>query len=498
MLLRRFSAFFVTSLIPCLECGWQPNEITGQNEGCKNRALTGRHKSHIRNHRNRNYGRPLVLFSLLVAISGSLQTSCAQTFIPTGDQLDQLVAPIALYPDPLLAQVTAASQDPQQILDVNSWLRLNRNLEGQALTDAAQRAGFDPAFISLVNFPEVLGMMAAHINDFAALGAAFQADQRAVMDSVQRLRQRAFATGVLDSNEFQTVRVENQGGTQVVVVQPANPQIVFVPQYDPVQAFAFTPGPSSTFGASLVGFGSGVALGAWLTNGVHPWYWGGWGWGWGRGTMMWRGNPWVWRPVYRPPRRWFAPRPPVFRPPPSGWGRPPNNWANRPGRRPPPAGWRPVGPGTGGRPPVAGPRPPAGGGRPPGPRPGTTRPPAQGSRPPGQGGGGRPPGQGGGGRPSGEGQGARPPGQGGGGRPPGQGGNAPGQGGRPRRDNQFAGHQRNQQGSRPAQTGGRPGAFTGNSNGSAARQASNRGRASVGGAGGRGQGQGGRGPGGRE
>jgi hypothetical protein len=218
-----------------------------------------------------------IVLAILLVCSG-FQAGFAQSVaIPTGAQLDQLLAPMALYPDPLLAQICAASEDPQQILDVNNWLLLNRNLEGQALTDAAQNAGFDPAFVSLVNFPEVLGMMAAHIDDFAALGAAFQANQAAVMDSVQRLRQKAFATGALDSNEYQTVAVQNQGGTQVVVVQPANPQVVFVPQYDPVAVFA-APSTGDVFAASLISFGAGIALGSWMNN-SYPWGWGGWGWG---------------------------------------------------------------------------------------------------------------------------------------------------------------------------------------------------------------------------
>src|SRR5215469_2746324 len=118
--------------------------------------------------------------------------------VPTGDQLDQLVAPIALYPDTLLAQICAASTDPQQVLDADNWLKQNKSLQGQALINAAQAQKFDPAFISLVSFPQVLDMMAAHIDDFAALGSAFKANQQTVMDSIQRLRQAAYSSGALD------------------------------------------------------------------------------------------------------------------------------------------------------------------------------------------------------------------------------------------------------------------------------------------------------------
>src|SRR5580692_6915133 len=89
---------------------------------------------------------------------------------PTPQQLDQLLAPIALYPDALLAQITTASTNPQEILDVDNWLAQNSNLTSTALSDAAQQQGFDPAFIALVQFPTVLQMMAEHIDDYAAIG----------------------------------------------------------------------------------------------------------------------------------------------------------------------------------------------------------------------------------------------------------------------------------------------------------------------------------------
>jgi hypothetical protein len=117
----------------------------------------------------------------------------AQNTVPTPDQLDQLLAPVALYPDSLLAQITTASTNPQEILDVDNWLQQNSGLRGTALTDAAQQQGFDPAFIALVNFPQVLEMMAQHVDDYAAIGEAFTADQGAVSASVQRLRAQAYA-----------------------------------------------------------------------------------------------------------------------------------------------------------------------------------------------------------------------------------------------------------------------------------------------------------------
>src|ERR1700759_2530005 len=99
---------------------------------------------------------------------------------PTPEELDQLLAPVALYPDALLSQITTASTNPQEILDVHAWVKANPGLTGTALTDAAEKQGFDPAFIALVNFPSVVSMMADHIDDYAAIGQSFSADQDAV------------------------------------------------------------------------------------------------------------------------------------------------------------------------------------------------------------------------------------------------------------------------------------------------------------------------------
>src|SRR5476649_1194727 len=119
--------------------------------------------------------RMLLLGCLAVCQLSMASLSHAQE-IPSGAQLQQLLAPIALYPDTLLAQICAASADPQQIVDADTWLKQNGNLRGQSLTEAAQSQGFDPAFISLLTFPSVLDAMANNIDDYAAIGAAFQAN----------------------------------------------------------------------------------------------------------------------------------------------------------------------------------------------------------------------------------------------------------------------------------------------------------------------------------
>ena len=429
----------------------------------------------------------------LAALAGCFwcfSVSYAQT-VPTGDQLDQLLAPIALYPDTLLAQICAASTDPQQIIDANNWLNQNSNLQGQPLIDAAQRQGFDPAFISLVAFPSVLNAMATHIDDYAALGMAFKANQESVMAAIQRLRQQAYASGALDSNQYQTVSLERQNGTQVVVIQPATPQVIYVPQYQPNVVYVSAPYPGDVVAASLLSFGVGIAIGA-LINDNQPWGWGAWGWGWGGRGVVYRHNVWVYNNHYRSSYPQYRPRPPMYNRP--IYARPRPNWSQRPGYRPPPGGVRPgLPPGGGARPPGSeGGRPPGtGGGRPPGseggrpPGTGGARPPATGgARPPGSEGG-RPPGTGGA-RPPATG-GARPPG--GGARPPVQAGRPPGNGQtRPGSGNPYAGYPQGgnrQPGGRPMptpqSTGARPGGFGGNSSGGSERAASNRGKASAGG-----------------
>ncbi len=278
----------------------------------------------------------LLLIGLLL-FQGFAPDLQAQTAPPTPQQLDQLLAPIALYPDSLLAQITMASTNPQEILDVDNWLAQNQNLAGTALTDAAQQQGFDPAFISLVNFPTVLEMMAEHIDDYAAIGQAVSADQGAVSASIQRLRSQAYASGALRSNQQQQVEVQQSGGQPVYVIQPASPQVVYLPQYDPTVVYA-GPGMGGIVAAPLLSFGVGIGIGALLIDN-QPWGWGGWGWNWGGRRIYYNRGPWGgWNGGYRPPRPWYRPRPVMYgnRP---GYG---GNWRYRPRNyRPPSATRRP-------------------------------------------------------------------------------------------------------------------------------------------------------------
>lgn len=278
----------------------------------------------------------------------------AQTPLPTPQQLDQLLAPVALYPDALLAQITTAATNPQEILDVDNWLQQNPGLTGTALTDAAEKQGFDPAFIALTNFPQVLNMMALHVDDYAAIGEAFQADQGSVTASIQRLRAQAYAAGSLQTNAQQQVEVQQASGQTIYVIQPASPQVVYVPVYNPEVVYV-RPSTGTVVAASLITFGAGIAIGALLVNN-QPWGWGGWGWNWGGRRVYYNHVTWVrWGNPYRPPHVWYRPRPvpyysrpgyggnwryrpPNYRPPVPGY-RPPNHrpWGpnNRPGVRPP-------------------------------------------------------------------------------------------------------------------------------------------------------------------
>ncbi len=256
---------------------------------------------------------------------------------PTPQQLDQLLAPVALYPDTLLAQITTASTNPQEILDVDNWLANNPNLTGTTLTDAAQQQGFDPAFISLVNFPTVLQMMAENIDDYAAIGQAVTANQAEVSASIQRLRAQAYAAGALKSNQQQQVQVQQAANQPIYVIQPANPQVVYVPQYDPTVVYA-GPSTGTVVAASLITFGVGIGIGALIASN-HPWGWGGWGWNWGGRAIYYNHGPWGgWNGGYRPPNYWYRPRPVIWSGRPGYGGnwhyRPPNYRPPRPINRP--------------------------------------------------------------------------------------------------------------------------------------------------------------------
>jgi hypothetical protein len=227
----------------------------------------------------------------------------------TPDQLDKLMAPIALYPDALLMQVLAASVNSQEVLDGGNWLLQNKSLEGDQLDGAAKAAGFGPAMVALFHFPQVVDMMCSELDWTKQLGEAFTANQSAVLDSVQRLRLQAKQAGNLQTTPQQTVVTQQASGQQIIVIQPTNPQIVYVPQYNPVQVYVPPTAAPQSSGVStetavagaLIAFGVGMAVGSMFSSNNY-YYYPRWGYG---GGVYYRGGPWVshhyvYRPVYGP------------------------------------------------------------------------------------------------------------------------------------------------------------------------------------------------------
>src|SRR5579871_4196368 len=157
----------------------------------------------------------------------------AQGQILSPEQLSNLVAPIALYPDNLLGQVLAASTYPLEVVEAAQWLQQNRGLQGQQLVDAARQQNWDPSIQAMVVFPDVLNRLASDVQWTTALGNAYLAQQSDVMAAVQRLRAEARANGKLYSTAQQNVNTQSEGGQTVIDIAPTNPQVVYVPVYNP-------------------------------------------------------------------------------------------------------------------------------------------------------------------------------------------------------------------------------------------------------------------------
>jgi hypothetical protein len=203
------------------------------------------------------------------------------------DELDRLLAPIALYPDQLLAQILLCAAKPAKVAALQEWMAANPTIKGTDLQDAAVKSGFDQSFAALVLFPDVVNAMAAQLDRTTRLGQAFAADRSAVFASIQRLRKKASDAGKLKSSPQQDVETKTtSGGEQVIVIEPANPQVVYVPQYNPQTVYV--PSTSTTVvvqqddddaaeavAAGLIGFTAGVALGAAFDN---DYYYGPYGW----------------------------------------------------------------------------------------------------------------------------------------------------------------------------------------------------------------------------
>ncbi len=198
------------------------------------------------------------------------------------DQLDSLVAPIALYSDPLLAQTLAASTYPLEIIQLQQWLLKNAGLKDKALADAVAKQPWDPSIQAMAALPDVVKRLADDIQWTTDLGNAFLAQQNAVMDAIQRMRKKAQDNGNLKSTEQQKVETKVIENKSVIVVEQADPQVVYVPSYDPVVVWGapvypyppiYYPPPGYYAAGLALSFGVGVMMGA---------FWSG-GWGWGCG-----------------------------------------------------------------------------------------------------------------------------------------------------------------------------------------------------------------------
>src|SRR5581483_9179992 len=246
----------------------------------------------------------LSLGLLVASAPSSLAQEAAQAAYSVA-QIDELVSPIALYPDALVAQILAASTYPDQIMQANIWLQGHTQLNDAQRTEQVNNQSWDPSVKALTQFPSVLANMAHNLSWTSSLGDAFYNQQKDVMAAVQKLRKQAQAAGNLKSTPQQTVKTETQEAQQVIVIQPANPQVVYVPTYNPTVVYGtpyYPPGYStaSLVATSVISFGAGMAIGAAMSGGCCGWGWNYWGCGWRGGTVVYNRNVYVSNsPIYR-------------------------------------------------------------------------------------------------------------------------------------------------------------------------------------------------------
>src|SRR5882724_1108980 len=218
----------------------------------------------------------------------------------TSEQLEQLVAPIALYPDSLVAQILAASTFPEQVVEADRWGQSHPDLKDEALAQAVDELPWDPSVKALVAFPSVLGNMDKNLSWTSSLGDAYYNQEQAVMDAIQVMRRRAQEAGNLNSSPQQTVNTEGSD----IEIEPVSPDIVYVPAYDPWVVYGgpivawpgWYPYPGIWYGGPYLSFGVGFSIG----------YYGGYGWGW----HHW-GSDWHHRVVIHDHDRYYS-RSPTF------------------------------------------------------------------------------------------------------------------------------------------------------------------------------------------
>ena len=202
----------------------------------------------------------------------------------TAEQLQQLVAPIALYPDSLVAQILAASTFPEQVVEADRWVQAHPELKGADLGNAVDQQPWDPSVKALAAFPDVLGNMDKNLSWTSSLGDAYYNQQQDVMDAVQGMRRKAQDAGNLKSTPQQTVTEKDSA----IDIEPADPEVVYVPAYDPWLVYGYPvvawpgwyPYPGIWFGGPYLSFGVGFGIG----------WWGGFGWGWGHWGFDWHNH----------------------------------------------------------------------------------------------------------------------------------------------------------------------------------------------------------------
>src|SRR6266478_2333491 len=224
----------------------------------------------------------------------SIEQSPTQTVLQSPQELQQLVAPIALYPDALVAQVLAASTYPTEIVEAERWMQGHSNLKGEELAGEVDKQPWDPSVKALTQFPSVLENMDKNLSWTSSLGDAYANQQQAVTDAVQAMRQQARKAGQLNSNEQENVTT--QGNT--IVIQPANPDVVYVPAYDPWLVYGgpivaypgWYPVPGIFFGGPGLYFGAGFGIGLF---GGFGWGWNHWGYDWHNHRTIYNHNTYI-------------------------------------------------------------------------------------------------------------------------------------------------------------------------------------------------------------
>ena len=213
---------------------------------------------------------------------------------PTQQELQQLVAPIALYPDSLVAQILAASTYPAQIVEADRWLQAHPELKGDDLAKAVDQQPWDPSVKALAEFPSVLANMDKNLSWTSSLGDAYINHQDDVINAVQEMRQQAEKAGNLKS----TKELQVKDDKEKIVIEPADPEVVYVPEYDPwaIYGFAVAPWPGWYWYPGLYWTSPGFAFGIGFDIGFfggYGWGWHHWGSDWHRNTIVYNHNTYI-------------------------------------------------------------------------------------------------------------------------------------------------------------------------------------------------------------